>query len=258
MTTFERLNKALINNLQKAGIYEHSSHYILSGFLNSNSYIIDLGANVGNFYTLMHNKYNCTCYAVEASPKLYADLPAIANVKPYHYAIGGHNGEVEFYLSNESEANSVQPAIASAFGITGKITVPMITLEKFLNDQKVQFPLDLLKIDIEGAEVDVINTLPDQMLNKIKQIPIEFHDFLGVDGEYFIAMHKAIAKLKANNFKIIRLSENDYRAILCINRMLVPLTVNQKIRLSIIHPIIINLKLTHSALSRFFKGDKTN
>lgn len=258
MTTFERLNKALVNNLEKAGIFEHHSHYILSRLLNSNSCTIDLGANVGNFYSLMHNKYNCTCYAVEASPKLYADLPVIDNVKCYHYAVGGHNGEVEFYLSNESEANSLQPTIASAFGITGKVTVPMITLEKFMSDQKIKLPLDLLKIDIEGAEVDVINTLPDDILNKIKQIPVEFHDFLVLDKKYFNSMYQAINKLKANNFKIIRLSENDYRAILCINRMLVPLTVNQKIRLSIIHPIIINLKLTHSALSRLFKGDKTN
>lgn len=258
MTSFQILNKVLINNLQKAGIYEHSSHYILSELLNSDSHIVDLGANVGNFYTLMHNKYGCTCYAVEASPKLFVDLPALPNIYTYNYAIGKYNGETDFYLSEDSEANSLQPVIASTFGLTDTITVRMITIEKFFLDQKIPFPLDLLKIDIEGAETDVINTLPDTMLNKVRQIPIEFHDFLGLSKEYLNDMYKAIDKLKANNFQIIRLSEYDYRAILCINRTLVSLTLNQKIRLNIIHPIIIKSKLIHSSLSRLLRGDKKN
>jgi FkbM family methyltransferase len=258
MTSFQKLNKALINNLKKAGIDDHSSHYILGNLLNGDSRIIDLGANVGNFYTLMHNKYKCTCYAVEASPKLFDDLPVIPHVNTYNYAIGGYNGEATFHLSNDSEANSIQPFIASSSGITETLIVPMITLEKFIDDQNIELPLDLLKIDIEGAEVNVINLLPDQMLSKIKQIPIEFHDFLGLSKEYLSDMYKAIDKLKINNFQIIRLSEYDYRAILCINRTLVSLTLNQKIRLNIIHPIIIKSKLIHSSLSRLLRGDKKN
>lgn len=256
MTSFEKLNRALINNLKKAGIYDHSSHYILGSLLNADSRIIDLGANVGNFYTLMHNKYKCTCYAVEASPKLYDNLPHVPKVFTYNYAIGGYNGEATFHISNESEANSVEPVIASAWGITETLIVPMITLEKFIDDQKIGLPLDLLKIDIEGSETDVINTLPVTMLNKIRQIPIEFHDFLGLSKQYLSDMYKAIDKLEANNFQIIRLSEYDYRAVLCINRTLVSLTPNQKIRLNIIHPLIIKSKLIHSALSRLLRGNK--
>ena len=258
MTTFEKLSNAITANLEKAGIYEHRTHYILNGVLNAESYVVDLGANVGNFYKLIHNKYNCTCYAVEASPKLFAELPVVPKVFTYCYAIGKRNGETQFYLSKESEANSIQPIIASASGLTDTITIHMITLEKFLTDQKIALPIDLLKIDIEGAEVDVINTLPADMLVQIKLIPVEFHDFLQLGSEYIADMHKAIKKLEDNNFKIVRISDYDNRAILCINRKLVHLSAKQNFRLNIMHPALVNLKQAHSALSRLLKGDKKN
>jgi FkbM family methyltransferase len=52
-----------------------------------------------------------------------------------------------------------------------------ITLETFLNTQRIEL-VDLLKIDIEGAEEAVFNSTRDATLCNIKQITIEFHDFV--------------------------------------------------------------------------------
>ena len=40
--------------------------------------------------------------------------------------------------------------------------------------------IEVLKMDIEGAELEVIDSLDDEFLRNISQITIEFHDFLGV------------------------------------------------------------------------------
>jgi hypothetical protein len=37
--------------------------------------------------------------------------------------------------------------------------------------------VDLLKLDIEGAEFEVIESTPDSILRSIGQITVEFHDF---------------------------------------------------------------------------------
>jgi hypothetical protein len=38
--------------------------------------------------------------------------------------------------------------------------------------------IDILKIDIEGAELELIESLDAEDLNKIKQITVEYHDWL--------------------------------------------------------------------------------
>lgn len=224
--------------------------------VNSGGCIIDLGANKGGFYTVMRDHFNSICYAIEASPALFMQLPSGENIHPFNYAIGKNNGFAELYLSAEPEANSLQPVIASNWGLTGMVTVPAITLEKFLEDEDITLPVDLLKIDIEGAEVDVINTLPGSILSQVKQIPVEFHDFLNFSAEYNVGMRDALKKLKENNFLVIRFSAYDNREVLCINRHLIALNFNQKFRLSLIHPLITNLKFFHTRISRVFNGNK--
>jgi len=224
--------------------------------VNRGGRIIDLGANKGSFYRVMRDHFNSICYAIEASPALFMQLPSGENIHPFNYAIGKKNGFAELYLSEEPEANSLQPVIASKWGLTGTVTVPAITLEKFLEDEQVQLPVDLLKIDIEGAEVDVINTLPVSILSQVKQIPVEFHDFLNFSAEYNDGMRKALEKLKQNNFLVIRFSAYDNREVLCINRHLITLNFNQNFRLSLIHPLITSLKSIHTRVSRIFNGNK--
>ena len=38
--------------------------------------------------------------------------------------------------------------------------------------------VDLIKLDIEGAEIDALNSLDKNILKKIKQITLEFHGFM--------------------------------------------------------------------------------
>ncbi|MDB4902150.1 MAG: hypothetical protein JWQ63_1431 [Mucilaginibacter sp.] len=254
MSLFEKINYAIFNNLQKAGVIEHASHYLINSKLNKNSIIVDLGANKGGFYSLMNEKHDCYCYAIEASELLFNNLPKKKKIKSYHFAIGKNNGWVKFFISKNPEANSLQSEISETWGVSSSIMVEEKTLDKFLADENVPLPIDVLKIDVEGAEADIINSVSANTLSRIAQIPVEFHDFILTTEQYNASMHEAINKLKSNHFLVLKLSAQDWRETLCINTKLVQLSNRQKMRLTIIHPFLQNLKLLHINTSHLFKS----
>jgi FkbM family methyltransferase len=43
--------------------------------------------------------------------------------------------------------------------------------------------IEVLKLDIEGAELEVIDSLSDDFFHNVGQLTIEFHDFLGYSSK---------------------------------------------------------------------------
>jgi len=177
MTLYNLLVKALDFWQKHSGLSNLKTHTIYSKILGSDSLVIDLGANVGQFSEAIIREFNCTCYAIEAVPFVYSQLPENRLVKKFNYAISDRNEPLKIYTSDNPECNSISQEAASAYGFKGEISVDGITLETFLNNQSIEL-VDLLKIDIEGAEEAVFNSTSDATLCNVKQITIEFHDFV--------------------------------------------------------------------------------
>ena len=74
--------------------------------------------------------------------------------------------------------------------VRGKLT----TLSSVINDLDVK-NIDLLKIDVEGAEYEVLQGIAPDDWGKIKQIVLEVHDLEG-------RLDKIQALLKSNGFNI--------------------------------------------------------
>ena len=108
---------------------------------------------------------------------MYSQLPDHGLVKKFNYALSDRNEQLKIYTSHNLECNSISQEAASIYGLHGEISVEGITLETFLNNQRIEL-VDSLKIDIEGAEEAVFNSTRDATLCNVKQITIEFHDFL--------------------------------------------------------------------------------
>ena len=54
----------------------------------------------------------------------------------------------------------------------------------------------MLKVDIEGAEIDMFNSTDDKVLKKINQITVEFHDFKKKDDKPVVRLiNKRLASL---------------------------------------------------------------
>ena len=81
--------------------------------------------------------------------------------------------------------------------------VEKITLKKLMEDNKIE-KLDLLKIDIEGSEYKVFETIEDETLAKINKIILEYHyNGDNVNGNFF-SIEPVINKLRKNGFDLYK------------------------------------------------------
>ena len=144
--------------------------------------VLDLGANVG-FFTLRvfdrlrasgGNDAACLVTLVEANPesvailraRLHDDNPFNARVRIVSALAGEPTGTATFYPSVDS------PGDSSLVRRAGRgIVVPYVDLDQFLEDAPA---VDLLKCDIEGAELAVIEQYP-QLLARTRVAVFEFH-----------------------------------------------------------------------------------
>jgi FkbM family methyltransferase len=186
-------------------------HHFYSKYLNSNATIVDLGSHLGEFSSEISKMFGCNCYAVEAFPELYTKIQTNGLIKKYNYAICKHNDSIIFSVSNNLEASHI---IQKKDESKNSIIVQGITFKDFINKYHIT-NIDLLKIDIEGAEIDLFDSINDETLTNIKQLTIEFHDFVfPVKKE----VKSIIKRLKKLGFYCIKFSWHTNGDILFINR----------------------------------------
>lgn len=140
------------------------------------STIIDAGANIGAASVYFARKYpDAKIIAIEPDPDNYNIL--LKNVRPYknitpvNAGLWGNDGNLEVFnktngnwgiqtrTSQDNETNSIK-------GFTIKTIMEKYNLDK----------IDILKMDIEGAEKDVFLNENNLMLDKIRILSIELHD----------------------------------------------------------------------------------
>lgn len=148
-------------------------HSFLQGVLDGNSVIVDLGINQANFARNMHDLTGCRVLGVEAVPALAEKAPAHDWLQVENVAIAGADGTVTMHLNQTGDA-TLRADMSEADVTT--VDVRATTLENFLASHDID-RVDLLKIDIEGAEFELFDTAPDAVLQRQAQITIEFHDF---------------------------------------------------------------------------------
>lgn len=85
-----------------------------------------------------------------------------------------------------------------------EIMVEMQTIESIAKEHGHQF-IDILKMDIEGSEFVVLNSLDFQKI-EFGQILVEFHERFLEDGH--IILNKTIAFLKANGYECFAISDD--------------------------------------------------
>jgi FkbM family methyltransferase len=195
-------------------------HPFYTKLLNDNSIIIDFGAHKGDFSFQISKTLECKCYAVEPSPELFIKINENNFVTKYNNAITSYNGAITFFISRNSQANSLNKLHASRSGLFEEVKIEAVDFETFLQRIGVSV-IDLLKIDIEGAEFELFNSTSDEILINISQITIEFHDFM--KGIYNTDdVEKIINRMHSLGFFCIKFSvsfiKSDNSQILFINR----------------------------------------
>jgi FkbM family methyltransferase len=159
-----------------SGLQSLRGHHFLDR-LNAQSTVIDLGAHKGEFCLEIRQRYAARCFLVEANPGLFAGIPEGPLVRKVNVAICGQDGPVRLFLSSNPEATSLNQKISTVWGTQDAIEIRGVRFETLLNDLSIS-TIDLLKVDIEGSEIEMFHTTSDSVLRKIDQISIEFHSFL--------------------------------------------------------------------------------
>jgi FkbM family methyltransferase len=145
----------------------------------------DCGANVG-VITSRLAATGATVHAFEPDPDAYRTLEAnvgrLANVVLHKAAVGVCPGQLALYRGAADPKSSVSVSVGSTLigskkNVTSAETILVDVID--LGTMIADFPqrISLLKIDIEGAEVDVMNSLLDRGVDaKVSEIFVETHE----------------------------------------------------------------------------------
>ena len=138
--------------------------------------VLDLGAHKGSF-TIRAALVADRVVAVEPAPynvsrlRHNLELNGIDNVAVIEGAVGAAHGWIQMRLdAKHSGVGSITRDDAKGKDVTD---VPVETLEELL--RRAGGPVDLMKMDIEGAETDVLSAATPQILRRIHRIILEYH-----------------------------------------------------------------------------------
>ena len=174
-SVFRRAFHVLLDWLKIRRFREHS---FFGSLLPQAATVADFGAHRGEFFAALKSNYSISqALLVEANPSLAESLrDAFPETGVLHAALTAENGRdrVTFTRSAQPEASSIFREWAAAYGIGDQVEVPTVDLASVI--QKLGGRIDLVKVDIEGAEIDVLREARASDLNSCGQFTVEFHD----------------------------------------------------------------------------------
>jgi FkbM family methyltransferase len=139
--------------------------------LKKDSVVIDAGAYLGDFAYNINHKYNSIVFALEPVEDFYLSMEnrfsQNAKVIPLNYALTDKTAQ--FDISLDGDASSFTFENLKSIKVLGK------DFKEFIEENNIDI-IDLIKINIEGAEFDLLDRIIElNLLNKIKNLQIQFH-----------------------------------------------------------------------------------
>jgi FkbM family methyltransferase len=138
-----------------------------------------LGDNA-DFSEEIITRFGARCHGVDPTRKHQASLAAVASrhgdrLRLCPVALAGVTGSMTFYEAADRISGSL---FREHMNAKGAIAYPVrcFTLEDLMGDIGLS-QVDLLKLDIEGAEYEVLASIGDEKLAGIGQIVVEFHHY---------------------------------------------------------------------------------
>jgi FkbM family methyltransferase len=144
--------------------------------LDGASVVVDAGAYVGEWCERIHDRYGARIYAFEPSPRAFASLERRLGDRPdvslFDVGLGGRDEAVALDLR--------QGPGATIYGDPGGgDSVPVLVRDvvEVFDELGLQH-IDLLKLNIEGAEYDVLDRLLEAgWLDRIRTVSVQFHEW---------------------------------------------------------------------------------
>lgn len=199
-----------------------SEHTFLVAPITPQSTVVDLGVNLGTFATSVIQEFGCSVVGVEPVPHLFDAIRATEGLTVERLAIAAEARQVTMFLSDSIYAATIDPRLSE--GDAPSVEVSAVSFGDLLD----RFGLDrvpLVKVDIEGAEIEMFDTTPVETLQRVDQFSIEFHDFL--DPSHAADVQRVRQRLHSAGFAEMSFS-TDNTDVLFVNQARVQFTGAQK------------------------------
>lgn len=163
------------------------------------------------------NKYKSKVICVDPTKKHSIHLRELEkkhnNLKYLQYAIVAVSRTLLFHESINNESGSISNGHQNIKkDIIKSYKVEGLNLLSLINKANVS-KVDYIKLDLEGAEYDLINSLKENDLAPFKQIYIEFHHFCIEEKSYKDTI-ECVNKIRDMGFKVYSL---DFRNFLFVS-----------------------------------------
>ena len=177
-------NKTSYSLLQKCNFFDVSEVNTIKKLNNNYKlFLIDCGCNFGfySFYTASLSNEN-KVISIEASSNTLKEfgenlkINNFNNIKVLNNAVSDRdNQKMEF---NESDKDWESSLLSSKFTIKEKNLVNSITIDSLLKDTNLDNKLLILKIDVEGFDLNVLDGAKKTIESKTPFIIIEFSKYI--------------------------------------------------------------------------------
>ncbi len=161
--------------------------------------ILDCGSNI--CMSVLYFKFlypDARITAFEPDPAAFACLQAniaanrLSDVQALQKAVTRHTGSVEFFDDPSLPGSPIMSVRADRGGPRRRVLAG-VALSEFISDD-----IDLLKLDVEGAEMGVLEDLAESgALPRIRRMAIEYHHHISPGDDSLAA---ALAILETNGF----------------------------------------------------------
>jgi len=162
--------------------YEFETREIIAKILLPDSIFLDLGANIG-LHSIFATKFLSgigKVYSFEPTPNTFNYLlkniktnNLTEKIKPENIAITNQDGYAYFSVTNNSECNSI---VSELNDDISTIQVPTMSIDNYCKINNIQ-KVDLIKMDIEGQELNDMKSMVDTVKNNESiKIIFELHE----------------------------------------------------------------------------------
>jgi FkbM family methyltransferase len=181
--------------------------------------VFDIGANCGFFSMRVMDEFpNAFVHAFEPQKELTESFESVIaennlrdKISVHHCALGREDGEAILYQNRSPISASVIKAKVAKRSVVGQQSVSLRSLNGYVKEKAIDH-IDILKIDVEGSEMDVIAGA-DEILGRTGLVLVEIHapfsDLEGVSNALKkFNLERCISLERGNNVDLVFVSKS--------------------------------------------------
>lgn len=158
--------------------------------LNENSVVFDLGGYHGDWANGISSRYHCRIFVFEPVTEFAEGIikrfDGNKMIEIYQFGLGGASITREIRVAGDG---------SSMFRNAGKAqNIKTVDASEWIRDRNYN-SIDLMKINIEGAEYELLeNLIQGDMVKRISNIQVQFHDVIPDASKRMAAIQDALSK----------------------------------------------------------------